>query len=229
MCVNSGKYDGLNYEQAVDAIAADLAAKGLGDKQVQFRLRDWGISRQRYWGCPIPIIHCPSCGDVPVPDEQLPVVLPEDVVPDGAGSPLAKMPEFYEAACPQVRRQGPARNRHDGYLRRIVLVLRALCQPAMQHRHGGQTGRAALAAGGPVYRRHRACHPAPAVCALLPQADARRRPGAGRRAFQESADAGHGGRADFLPRSRGRQEAVDQSGRRRCGDRRKGPPDRRQS
>jgi leucyl-tRNA synthetase len=101
VCVNSGKYDGLGYEAAVDAIAADLKAMGLGDKQVQFRLRDWGISRQRYWGCPIPIIHCPTCGDVPVPDEQLPVVLPEDVVPDGAGSPLAKMPSFYECTCPK--------------------------------------------------------------------------------------------------------------------------------
>jgi len=101
VCVKSGKYDGMNQEQAVDAIAADLSAKGLGEKQVQFRLRDWGISRQRYWGCPIPIIHCSSCGDVPVPDDQLPVKLPEDVVPDGAGSPLAKMPEFYETACPQ--------------------------------------------------------------------------------------------------------------------------------
>ena len=90
ICVNSAKYNGLDYEQAVDAIAADLAAMGLGEKKVQFRLRDWGISRQRYWGCPIPIIHCPGCGDVPVPDEQLPVVLPENVVPDGAGSPLAK-------------------------------------------------------------------------------------------------------------------------------------------
>ncbi len=111
VCINSGKYDGLDYEQAVDAIAADLAAQGLGDKQVQFRLRDWGISRQRYWGCPIPIVHCTTCGDVPVPDEQLPVVLPEDVVPDGAGSPLAKMPEFYETACPQCG--GKARRETD--------------------------------------------------------------------------------------------------------------------
>ncbi len=101
ICVNSGKYDGLNYLQAVNAIAADLAAKGLGEKKEQFRLRDWGISRQRYWGCPIPIIHCPTCGDVSVPDDQLPVKLPENVVPDGAGSPLAKMPEFYECTCPQ--------------------------------------------------------------------------------------------------------------------------------
>ena len=111
VCVNSGKYNGLNYEQAVDAIAADLAAKGLGGKKVQFRLRDWGISRQRYWGCPIPIIHCASCGDVPVPDQQLPVVLPEDVVPDGTGSPLAKMPEFYECTCPKCG--GKARRETD--------------------------------------------------------------------------------------------------------------------
>ncbi|MDH2915410.1 MAG: leucine--tRNA ligase, partial [Gallionella sp.] len=111
VCINSGKYDGLGYTAAVDAIAADLSAKGLGEKKTQFRLRDWGISRQRYWGCPIPIIHCPSCGDVSVPDEQLPVVLPENVVPDGAGSPLAKMPEFYECTCPTCG--GKARRETD--------------------------------------------------------------------------------------------------------------------
>jgi leucyl-tRNA synthetase len=101
LCVNSGKYNGLNFQAAFDAISADLAAKNLGAKKEQFRLRDWGISRQRYWGCPIPIIHCASCGDVAVPDEQLPVILPENVVPDGAGSPLAKMPEFFECKCPK--------------------------------------------------------------------------------------------------------------------------------
>lgn len=111
VCINSGKYDGLNFGQAVDAIAADLTEKNLGEKKVQFRLRDWGISRQRYWGCPIPIIHCPTCGDVPVPDDQLPVVLPENVVPDGAGSPLAKMPEFYECRCPKCG--GKARRETD--------------------------------------------------------------------------------------------------------------------
>jgi leucyl-tRNA synthetase len=111
VCVNSGKYDGLAYEAAVDAIAADLAAKDLGEKKVQFRLRDWGISRQRYWGCPIPIIHCQSCGDVPVPDDQLPVVLPENVEITGAGSPLARMPEFYETTCPKCGK--PARRETD--------------------------------------------------------------------------------------------------------------------
>ncbi len=101
VCVNSRKYDGLNYQQAIDAIAADLKALSLGDKQTQWRLRDWGISRQRYWGCPIPLIHCPSCGDVPVPDDQLPVLLPEDKVPDGSGNPLGKDPAFYECSCPK--------------------------------------------------------------------------------------------------------------------------------
>ena len=98
--VNSGKYDGLGVQQAFDAIAADLEAKGLGQKRTQFRLRDWGISRQRYWGCPVPIIHCPICGDVPVPEDQLPVVLPEHVTLD-IGSPLKKMPQWYQTTCPQ--------------------------------------------------------------------------------------------------------------------------------
>ncbi|WNW13301.1 leucine--tRNA ligase [Pseudomonas sp. DTU_2021_1001937_2_SI_NGA_ILE_001] len=99
--INSGAFDGLDFQGAFDAIEAALISKDLGKSRTQFRLRDWGISRQRYWGCPIPIIHCPSCGDVPVPEEQLPVVLPENVVPDGAGSPLARMPEFYECSCPK--------------------------------------------------------------------------------------------------------------------------------
>jgi leucyl-tRNA synthetase len=100
-CVNSGAYDGLDYRAATDAIARDLEARGLGRKQVVWRLRDWGISRQRYWGCPIPIIHCPACGDVPVPDDQLPVLLPEDLVPDGSGNPLAKSASFFECRCPK--------------------------------------------------------------------------------------------------------------------------------
>ena len=111
VCIDSGKYDGLNYGAAVDAIAADLKSKGLGDKQVQWRLRDWGISRQRYWGCPIPIIHCPHCGDVPVPDDQLPVKLPEDCVPDGSGNPLNKRADFVNCQCPKCGK--PAKRETD--------------------------------------------------------------------------------------------------------------------
>jgi leucyl-tRNA synthetase len=110
-CINSGKYDGLDFQQSVDAIAADLKKKNLGEKQIQWRLRDWGISRQRYWGCPIPIVHCAACGDVPVPDEQLPVLLPEDLVPDGTGNPLAKLPAFYETTCPSCGK--PAKRETD--------------------------------------------------------------------------------------------------------------------
>ncbi len=98
--VNSGEFDGLDFQGAFDAFLAKLEPKSLANVKVQFRLRDWGVSRQRYWGCPIPMINCDTCGQVPVPEEQLPVVLPTDVVPDGSGNPLNKMPEFYETKCP---------------------------------------------------------------------------------------------------------------------------------
>jgi leucyl-tRNA synthetase len=108
---NSGKYDGLRYNEALEAIAADLAAKGLGEKKTTFRLRDWGISRQRYWGTPIPMIHCDSCGSVPVPEKDLPVVLPEDCVPDGTGNPLNKHEAFLKCDCPKCGK--PARRETD--------------------------------------------------------------------------------------------------------------------
>jgi leucyl-tRNA synthetase len=109
--VNSGEFSGLGFTQAVERIAAALELKGLGRMRVQFRLRDWGISRQRYWGCPIPIIHCAACGELPVPDAELPVVLPEDLVPDGSGNPLAKSPAFYQVKCPKCG--GAARRETD--------------------------------------------------------------------------------------------------------------------
>jgi len=98
--INSDNFSGLDHQKAVDAVAAALAHKGLGEKKTTWRLRDWGISRQRYWGTPIPIIHCDEHGAVPVPEKDLPVVLPEDVVPDGSGNPLNKRADFLNVACP---------------------------------------------------------------------------------------------------------------------------------
>lgn len=109
--INSDNFSGLHHRQAVDAIAAALKAKGLGEKKTTWRLRDWGISRQRYWGTPIPIIHCDSCGSVPVPEKDLPVLLPEDLVPDGSGNPLNKCASFLNVACPQCGK--PARRETD--------------------------------------------------------------------------------------------------------------------
>jgi leucyl-tRNA synthetase len=110
-CVNSGKYNGLHFEEARKAISDDLKALGVGELQVQFRLRDWGISRQRYWGTPIPIIHCPDCGPVPVPEKDLPVILPEDLIPDGSGNPLNKCDAFLKCTCPKCGK--PARRETD--------------------------------------------------------------------------------------------------------------------
>jgi leucyl-tRNA synthetase len=109
--VDSGEFTGMGSKAAVDAIAAKLQSLGRGAKRVQWRLRDWGISRQRYWGCPIPLIHCDKCGSVPVPDEQLPVRLPEQLVPDGSGNPLNKCEEFLRCSCPECG--APARRETD--------------------------------------------------------------------------------------------------------------------
>jgi leucyl-tRNA synthetase len=98
---DSGAFDGLDFAAAFQAIAGELEKQGKGRVTTHYRLRDWGVSRQRYWGCPIPIIHCPDCGDLPVPEDQLPVLLPEDVELEGVGSPIKKMPSFYETSCPK--------------------------------------------------------------------------------------------------------------------------------
>ena len=99
--VNSGDYDGLDFDGAFNAIADHFESSGRGGRTVNYRLRDWGVSRQRYWGTPIPIIYCEDCDAVPVPEDQLPVVLPENVEFTGVGSPLRDMPDFFETTCPQ--------------------------------------------------------------------------------------------------------------------------------
>ena len=109
--INSDNYSGLQHKAAVDAIAKTLQSKGLGEKKTTWRLRDWGISRQRYWGTPIPIIHCENCGAVPVPEADLPVLLPEDLVPDGSGNPLNKSAAFLNVGCPTCGK--PARRETD--------------------------------------------------------------------------------------------------------------------
>ena len=100
VAINSGELDGLNFKQAFDNILTQLEPKDLGKKTINYRLRDWGVSRQRYWGCPIPVINCADCGTVPVPENQLPVVLPLDVVPDGRGNPLNNLTSFTDVNCP---------------------------------------------------------------------------------------------------------------------------------
>jgi len=111
--VNSGEFDGLDFAAACNAIADRLALQGKGERTTNYRLRDWGVSRQRYWGAPIPIINCDSCGTVPVPARDLPVVLPTAVAFEGVGSPIKKMPEFYQTSCPSCG--GPATRETDTF------------------------------------------------------------------------------------------------------------------
>ncbi|HET6593461.1 MAG TPA: leucine--tRNA ligase, partial [Xanthomonadales bacterium] len=109
--VDSGEFSGLSFNDAFERLGEWVEARGIGTRTVRYRLRDWGISRQRYWGCPVPMVHCESCGEVPVPDADLPVVLPEDVEHVGHGSPLARMPEFLDTTCPKCG--GKARRETD--------------------------------------------------------------------------------------------------------------------
>ncbi|HWX67254.1 MAG TPA: leucine--tRNA ligase [Rhodanobacter sp.] len=111
--VNSGEYDGMDFSQALDALATRFERDGSGSRRVNWRLRDWGVSRQRYWGCPIPVIYCPKCEAVPVPEDQLPVVLPEDVAFSGVQSPIKADPEWRKTTCPQCG--GPAERETDTF------------------------------------------------------------------------------------------------------------------
>ena len=199
-CIHSGVYDGMDHAAAVDAIARDLAAKGLGEKTTTWRLRDWGISRQRYWGTPIPIIHCrqddgSGCGAVPVPEADLPVVLPEDLVPDGGGNPLKKSRAFLDVACPKCGRPAEREtDTMDTFVDSSWYYMR-YCSPDAKDAAGnaddGRRAQRPVDADGPVHRRHRARDPAPAVRALLDPRDARPEAGHVRRAVHASLHAGH--------------------------------------
>ncbi|MBI2384073.1 MAG: leucine--tRNA ligase, partial [Gammaproteobacteria bacterium] len=113
ICINSGEYDGLAFEQAFKAIADRFEKAGTGKRRVNFRLRDWGVSRQRYWGCPIPVIYCAKCDAVPAPEDRLPVVLPEDVEFTGVKSPIKADPNWARCTCPQCG--GPAMRETDTF------------------------------------------------------------------------------------------------------------------
>ncbi len=129
--VNSGPYTGLASDEAIEKMTADAEARGFGKGEIIFRLKDWGISRQRYWGTPIPVIYCEKCGMVPVPDKDLPVVLPAMAKFSGRG-PIAagERAGICEREMPEVRRRGAARDGHDGYVRRFVLVFLPLRRSA---------------------------------------------------------------------------------------------------
>ncbi len=189
--VNSGFLTGLSTKEAKPRAIEELEKLGVGKAVQNWRLRDWGISRQRYWGCPIPVIHCEECGPLPVPADQLPVTLPADVTFERPGNPLDHHPTWRTCELPGLRQGCYARDGHVRHVYRQLLVFRPFHCPA-----GGnadQSGRGkSLAAGGPICGRHRACDFASALCPLLYPRHAQDRPSGIGRTLCGPVHPGHG-------------------------------------
>ncbi len=233
--INSRFLDGMTIEQAKEDVAKKLETEmrggaPVGERQVNFRLRDWGISRQRYWGCPIPVIHCAKCGVVPVPDEDLPVALPEDATFDKPGNALDHHPTWKHVACPQC---GGNAQRETDTMDTFVdssWYFARFTDPWNESAADHARGRRPHAARRPVYRRRRARDFAPALFALLHPRHEAHRPHRHRRAVRRHVHAGHGGARDLPDRRR----RLRHAGRGEDRDRRERPPrdsdrDRRRS
>ncbi len=227
--INSRFLDGLSTEDAFDECRRRLAGDTLGnapqgERKVNFRLRDWGISRQRYWGCPIPVIHCEDCGVVPVPKKDLPVKLPDDVTFD---SPAIRSTAIRPGATWPAR--NAARTPAAKPTRWTPSSIRPGTSPASPHPGRADptdpSRRRRLAAGRPVYRRHRARDPASALFALLHARDAGDRPCRPEGALQGPVHPGHGRARDLQPR-RGRQARMGDAGRDPHRGTRRKPPRR---
>ncbi len=205
--VNSGDFSGMPAPEGGRAIVEKLAGEGLARTAIRYRLRDWLLSRQRYWGAPIPIVYCDECGIVPVPDEDLPVLLPDvDGVPAEGAVAARRRRGLGADDVSALRRRGASGDRHDGHVRRLVLVLPALRRRAQRPGAVRPRARRLLAARQPVHRRSRARDPASAVRALLREGDERSRAGRVPRAVRAALHAG-----DALPR---RREDVEVQGER---------------
>ena len=222
--IDSGEFSGLPVDEGLKKIVEWLREKGRGAPAISYRLRDWSFSRQRYWGCPIPIVYCEDDGLVPVPEDQLPVELPEveDYRPKGK-PPLASNEEWINVPCPKCGKPAQARGGHDGHVRRLVLVLPALLRPAQRPGAVGPAARRLLDARRPVRRRHRPRDRAPALLALLRQGAERLRPARLPRAVPAAVPPGLGapGRDEDVEvegeRDRPRPAGRRCTGRTRCG------------